>query len=346
MGGGVGAGSGYTQWSGGRSTVAVPLPINLTELGQVGTLNSNAQYDSSELINNFFNNNHDDDFSLFENQICSPYTDINSLINTYSNTNTPLVLSLNIRSLSSNHSNLLTLLHQLKSNDIVIVAIVLQEIWNVKYPELVSIPGFHKSYLKMRTFSNGGGVGIFVNDDVSSKIIDIDNSFHEKIFECITIELSYSNRKTYISSIYRSPSPIKNISVSDQNNLFMSKLDAHLSFLNKFGSTSYVFLDANIDLSKINNHQPANEYADIILSNGFIQSITKSTRIHGQSFSLIDHILTNDISEIPKTGVLINDISDHFITFIELQKIKKNKINSKLSGELLQKKILRISEIV
>lgn len=173
----------------------------------------------------------------------------------------------------------------------------------------------------MRTFSNGGGVGIFVNDDVSSKIIDIDNSFHEKIFECITIE--YSNRKTYISSIYRSPSPIKNISVSDQNNLFMSKLDAHLSFLNNFGSTSYVFLDANIDLSKINNHQPANEYADIILSNGFIQSITKSTRIHGQSFSLIDHILTNDISEIPKTGVLINDISDHFITFIELQKIKK-----------------------
>ena len=91
---------------------------------------------------------------------------------------------------------------------------------------------------------------------------------------------------------------------------------------------SYVFLDANIDLSKINNSQLSNEYADTILSNGFLQTITKSTRIQGQCYSLIDHILTNDISETPKTGILINDMSDHFITFIELQKNQKVQKNT------------------
>ena len=76
----------------------------------------------------------------------------------------------------------------------------------------------------------------------------------------------------------------------------MNKLDEHLSFLNSQSAISYVFLDSNIDVSKINVQQTAIEYSDIILSNGFIQTITKATRVQGSSHSIIDHILTNDIS--------------------------------------------------
>ena len=170
-------------------------PPNLNEIGQVGLLNNNQQYDSTPTINNFFNNNPDDEFSLFENQISSPYFDINSLTENYSKTNIPLILSINIRSLSSNHSSLVSLLHHLETNNITVYAIVIQETWNVKYTELIKIPSFSKMNLKMRTFSNGGGVGIFINDNVSCKLIDIDNSFHEKIFESLSVELTYNNKK-------------------------------------------------------------------------------------------------------------------------------------------------------
>ena len=55
-----------------------------------------------------------------------------------------------------------------------------------------------------------------------------------------------------------------------------------------------------------------------IYDNNFIQCIGKATRIHNQSSSLIDHILTNNFENIEKSGVIISDISDHFPVFIEL----------------------------
>ncbi len=51
---------------------------------------------------------------------------------------------------------------------------------------------------------------------------------------------------------------------------------------------------------------------------GFIQLITKATRIQGASRTLIDLILTNSNRDTYKAGTLICDISDHFLNFIEL----------------------------
>ena len=57
---------------------------------------------------------------------------------------------------------------------------------------------------------------------------------------------------------------------------------------------------------------------DNIMSNGYLQIITKATRIQGNSFSLIDHILTNNTASIELCGTIINDISDHFMNFVLL----------------------------
>ncbi len=108
------------------------------------------------------------------------------------------------------------------------------------------------------------------------------------------------------------------MSTNDQFESFLTKLDNHLSTLNNLGYVSRVFMDSNIDLSKINLNQQANNFADVILSNGFVQTLTRATRIQGTCHSLIDQILINDISVQPKSGILINDISDHFVTFTEL----------------------------
>jgi hypothetical protein len=49
--------------------------------------------------------------------------------------------------------------------------------------------------------------------------------------------------------------------------------------------------------------------------------ITRSTRIQGQSHSLIDHILINKNFENGDCGTLISDISDHFRNFQQLPSI-------------------------
>jgi hypothetical protein len=66
---------------------------------------------------------------------------------------------------------------------------------------------------------------------------------------------------------------------------------------------------------------------DIITNNGFLQLILKATRIQNNSFSLIDHIFVNNISGTIKSGVIISDISDHFITFLQSPIFSKPKIH-------------------
>ena len=54
-------------------------------------------------------------------------------------------------------------------------------------------------------------------------------------------------------------------------------------------------------------------YLDIVHSNSFLQTINKATRIQGNSYSLIDHILINNVDYAKvNTGVVLTEISDHF----------------------------------
>jgi hypothetical protein len=58
------------------------------------------------------------------------------------------------------------------------------------------------------------------------------------------------------------------------------------------------------------------EYLDTIHNNGFLQLISKSTHIAGDSFSLIDHILCKNYTPTLLTSTLITDIIDHFMNFL------------------------------
>ncbi len=53
-----------------------------------------------------------------------------------------------------------------------------------------------------------------------------------------------------------------------------------------------------------------------ILSKGYLQIITKASRIHNDSKTLIDHVLSNSGGTEICSGTLISDISDHFFTFV------------------------------
>jgi hypothetical protein len=140
----------------------------------------------------------------------------------------------------------------------------------------------------------------------------------EKVFESLTLEVCINNTKCIISNVYRSPTPVNNVTVTEHQSNFIEKLDVHLNNLALLDKNSYVFLDSNINLLNINHNVTTQLYLETVYSNGYSQVIGKATRIQNHSYSLIDHILVKNRSNNTKvlSGTLITDISDHFMNFI------------------------------
>ena len=230
------------------------------------------------------------------------------------------MFSVNIQSLNSKFNELNTLISDVKRNNSNLSLIALQEIWQVKHPDLFTIKGF-KFYNSQRTKSKGGGVGFYINNDHPSKILHDLSSFHEKIFECLTVEVFINNKKFIMSNIYRSPSLI-----AENVNNFMEKFDNHLSKLDSVDCPYFLFLDSNINLLKLNSCNLSQKYIEMLHNNGFLQLVRKATRIQGENYSLIDHICVKNEPHSVKTGTIISDLSDHFINFISFPAVKKKTV--------------------
>jgi hypothetical protein len=166
-----------------------------------------------------------------------------------------------------------------------------------------------------RTANRGGGVGFYIKNAITFKLVAELSTFIDNVFETITIEAKVHNKTYMLSSVYRSPNPPANMSTNIQLTSFNSHLDTLLARLNALKLNSYIFLDSNLNLLHISTDNNAANYHDLITSNGYLQTITRATRIQHNNFSLIDHILTNSPSTKSQSGILISDISDHFFTF-------------------------------
>ena len=62
----------------------------------------------------------------------------------------------------------------------------------------------------------------------------------------------------------------------------------------------------------------------MISNNGAFLPIDKNTQIIGKSRSIIDHVITNDISNTIFQCIFLSDISDHFPIAIIVQRKNKN----------------------
>ena len=212
------------------------------------------------------------------------YVDNSNFFKALQNNSAPFMLSLKIQSLNSKFNELNSFTSDLNKDYSNLSLIALQEIWQIQHPDLFTINGF-KFFSSQRTKNKGGGVGFYINNEHPSKIIQDLSSFHEKNFECLTVEVIINNKKFIISNIYRSPS-----SNAENVNNFMEKFDSLLSKLNSLDCPYIIFLDSNINLLKLNHCNLSQNYIETIHNNGFLQLVRKATRIQGENFSLIDHI--------------------------------------------------------
>ena len=250
----------------------------------------------------------------------SHFYDLDSFIANFKHNNKPFFININVQSLLSKHEKLKNLILTATNKGIVIDLIAVQETWTIKYPHLLNIPGFQPLVFANRTKGRGGGVGFYVREGLSFKVIDSLSPYHDKLFETLTIEIAYTadNRaKHYLATtLYRSPSAIQGMTYNEQTDAFLDNLDRLMTDLNNTNMDSYLLTDSNLNLHNIHNDQAVSNYMTHLTNNGFLITNLKTTRIQNGSSSLIDHILTNCKSTEITSGTLVEEISDHFVTFL------------------------------
>ena len=235
------------------------------------------------------------------------------------------IISLNIRSLPKHISHLRENIDHFQKFDV----ICLNEI-NCDPNTLangindISLVGFHAPFTKKpnRVTNRGGGLAIYVNlrvcEEEYLELIDIvpDDSVNNFSMECmflqIKLKLTNNGQKSYvIGNFYRSPSTNPTSSLDQLENI-LTKLDRH--------KNKHIVLvgDFNIDLLKHEQDNTSQTLINSTIGHGFCQVISRPTRITDHSATLIDHIYSNQIHNICKSGIITHDISDHLATYVNI----------------------------
>ena len=98
---------------------------------------------------------------------------------------------------------------------------------------------------------------------------------------------------------------------------FLQTSFLHICLIKNRKRSSFICVDFNINLLLLDAKQHYNNFYDCVTEKSFFPQITLPTQIQNESYTLIDNIFTIDIEKSikSKSGILINDISDHKIIF-------------------------------
>jgi hypothetical protein len=141
------------------------------------------------------------------------------------------------------------------------------------------------------------------------------------VFESLFIEIiSPSSKNTVLGTIYR-----LNTEPKADIDIFSTSLFDIMDIIAEEHKHGIMMGDMNIDLLNFQSHTNTCNYLDNVFSHGFLPTITKPTRVTQTSATLIDHFYTNDITGNGSSGIIINDVADHFGTFY----ISKSNISHK-----------------
>ena len=133
------------------------------------------------------------------------------------------------------------------------------------------------------------------------------------------VQLSHNSpnsRKCILGNVYRLPCYL-----AADIDLFNDEFCSLLRTVKHRNSSVLICGDFNIDLLSVTSNRHVTEYFDNVITSVFIPKITLPTRIQENSNTLIVQIWSNNLEESKKSksGILINDTSDHkmIFTFIE-----------------------------
>lgn len=173
---------------------------------------------------------------------------------------------------------------------------------------LCIIPGYQLFHCS-RKESRGGGVAIYVADSEDFSLVGNCTFSIEGICDIITIKCNVpqlnKNVPTFISCVYRKPT-------SDYE-AFMNRLSTVIN--NVENNPCLLAGDYNYDIIKYNTNEQANNFLNHLCSHSFNPLMLRPTRLTSTSHTLIDNIFINYRSPHMRSGILIDDFSDHLPIF-------------------------------
>ena len=149
-----------------------------------------------------------------------------------------------------------------------------------------------------------GGVGVYISKNLNYRVVK--HNWLE-IEECEDIWLNVvepcTNSIINVIVLCRHPTHAKK--------KFILKLYEALDEQPFANTTTYILGDVNLDINKFNHSTFAQNYLNGLISKGFVPLITQPTRVTDISTSIIDHIITNDLSHKLIPGIIrTDDLSD------------------------------------
>jgi len=295
-------------------------------VNQTRTLEQLTNDTNFDFINTLHNNTSNiDNVNFFSNNPDSPYSNTSfpcsysSVEDIPASGNPFSILNINIQSLNAKYSELKDLVLQLVEKKCSPDVIALTELW--KFPDAAefSITGYKPLIYKLRHGkTQGGGVGFYVKDNIQCTIDLKSSIFVDRIFESLVIDVrGLDNKRIKIAVVYRPNTPLANFTPSEITAESFELLNNLLAALGNF--PSYIVGDLNIDLLKVNTCKIASEYLDTLFSYGFLQVITKPTRVSYPAATLIDHAITNVSQHKHSSLIITSKISDHFPFILNIE---------------------------
>ena len=238
--------------------------------------------------------------------------------------------SLNIQSLNAKFSDLKNFISIIKNKGVTLEILALQETWTNCFDRF-SLPEYN-IFFSARKSPGRGGAAIYSHISLSAVQLLHPCLFIDNIIESVLIKCSTKNNfKFLVVSLYR-PNCHNEMNNSQQISTFLEKYYLLLEYLDSFNLPTVLLGDFNLNLFDTNNIESNSSlFLDCCTEFGFIQTVSRATRVTSESATLIDFCLLKDlVSNLILTGVIANDVSDHFATFVAL-KTNKTRIKKIVS---------------
>ena len=187
-------------------------------------------------------------------------------------------------------------------------------------------------FASCREGTEGGGTAVYVDKRLNAKARDdLDILNNENTY--VEIQLKHKNvvKNTVIGAIYRSP--------GSSHVSFIDGIEYALQKISEESKLSVLAGDFNYDLLKESEDKKVQCFCNLMHSYGYVNVISKPTRVTRDHSSLLDNIFINNESFFNMSGIIIDDLSDHFPVFINLS------ISQKKELKILPKQVLDFNKI-
>jgi exonuclease III len=189
-------------------------------------------------------------------------------------------------------------------------AIAVTETWaNLDNESGLNIQGYNY-FGRPRAGRRGGGVAIYIKDNLNCSIRDDLNVCLNDDFEFLCVQVKHHRICNNIVVVYRPPSGCLQ-SFNDSYNSLLNKL---CTGNDKF--ETYIAGDFNINLLNYETHNDTNTFLNTAFEHHLYPIITRPTRFSNTNTTLIDNIFTNNPGNNYYAGLLLTDLSDHLPIFL------------------------------